>query len=214
MGKLEPETQRKIEGKIISYYHHGYQSFVFLGCTLENPRFNVKGQKLFDPDKISGCENALGPNKGIKIQDLLPSPSDPTLNGAEAFHMQHFQDDADNCLTFKVRDRAKFEQIKPVQGSPEPQPLAKGSRRTKERKIGEVIQKVQRWRDLYYHNCQSLEEAAKKVGISKKSLDDYFLQLKNGKVNGFNFNEHKNDKIGILRNWNKHHKESKNANKL
>jgi hypothetical protein len=44
------------------------------------------------------------------------------------------------------------------------------------------------------------------VGISKKSLDDYFLQLKNGKANGFNFNEHKSDKIGILRNWNKHHK--------
>ena len=51
-----------------------------------------------------------------------------------------------------------------------------------------------------------MEEAAKKVGISKKSLDDYFLQLKNGKANGFNFNEHKSDKIGILRNWNKHHK--------
>ena len=44
------------------------------------------------------------------------------------------------------------------------------------------------------------------MGISKKSLDDYFLQLKNGKANGFNFNEHKSDKIGILRNWNKHHK--------
>ena len=53
--------------------------------------------------------------------------------------------------------------------------------------------------------------AAFKVGISKKSLDDYFLQLKNGKVNGFNFNEHKSDKIGILRNWNKHHKDAKEA---
>jgi len=59
---------------------------------------------------------------------------------------------------------------------------------------------------------ESLEEAAKQVGISKKSLDDYFLQLKNGKTNGFNFNEHKNDKIGILRNWNKHHKEGKIPN--
>ena len=82
----------------------------------------------------------------------------------------------------------------------------RGSRRTKERKIGEVIKKVQRWRELYYNNCDSLEEAAKKVGISKKSLDDYFLQLKNGHLNGFNFNEHKNDKIGILRTWNKQHK--------
>ena len=52
----------------------------------------------------------------------------------------------------------------------------------------------------------SLDEAASKVGISKKSLDDYFLQLKNGKNKGFNFNEHKNDKIGILRAYNKKNK--------
>ena len=87
------------------------------------------------------------------------------------------------------------------------QAYSKSSRRTKERKIGEVIKKVQKWRQLYNTNCESLEDAAKKVGISKKSLDDYFLQLKNGKANGFNFNEHKNDKIGILRNWNKKHKD-------
>ncbi len=51
-----------------------------------------------------------------------------------------------------------------------------------------------------------MEDAAFKVGISKKSLDDYFLQLKNGQRNGFNFNEHKNDKIGILRAYNKKNK--------
>jgi hypothetical protein len=64
---------------------------------------------------------------------------------------------------------------------------SKGSRRTKERKIGEVIMKVKNWRHLYSvgivgdqgdHKKLSLEEAAGKVGISKKSLDDYFLQLK------------------------------------
>jgi len=68
--------------------------------------------------------------------------------------------------------------------------LSKGSRRTKERKIGEVILAVKRWRELYtmgekqpdgtQFQTLSLEEAATKVGISKKSLDDYFLQLKNG----------------------------------
>ena len=68
--------------------------------------------------------------------------------------------------------------------------MSKGSRRTKERKIGEVILAVKRWRELYtmgeklpdsdkFHTL-SLEDAALKVGISKKSLDDYFLQLKNG----------------------------------
>jgi len=45
----------------------------------------------------------------------------------------------------------------------------------------------------------SLEDAAKKVSISKKSLDDYLLQLRYGKKYGFDFNEHKEAKIGILR---------------
>ena len=37
------------------------------------------------------------------------------------------------------------------------------------------------------------------VGISKKSLDDYLLQIRYGRKFGFNFNEHKNDKVGVLR---------------
>jgi hypothetical protein len=65
--------------------------------------------------------------------------------------------------------------------------MSKGSRRTKERKIGEVILAVKKWRELYTigekmpdgsYRQLSLEDAATKVGISKKSLDDYFLQLK------------------------------------
>jgi hypothetical protein len=35
----------------------------------------------------------------------------------------------------------------------------------------------------------NLEEAAQKVNISKKSLDDYLLQLRFGKKFGFNFDE-------------------------
>lgn len=81
------------------------------------------------------------------------------------------------------------------------------SKRAKERKIGDIIEKVYMWRKLYsgYVNEKgkeiklSLEEAADKIGISKKSLDDYLIQLRIGKMYGFNFNEHKNDKVGILR---------------
>jgi hypothetical protein len=51
----------------------------------------------------------------------------------------------------------------------------RGSRREKERKIGEVVIKVSQWRSLYYDKKVTLEAAAEKVGISKKSLDDYFL---------------------------------------
>ena len=50
---------------------------------------------------------------------------------------------------------------------------------TKERKIGEVVAKVLKWRKIYEDGKRmSLEEAAKFVGMSKKSLDDYLLQLK------------------------------------
>lgn len=47
----------------------------------------------------------------------------------------------------------------------------------------------------------SLVDAAAKIGISKKSLDDYLLQLRFGKKFGFNFELHKYDKIGKLRHF-------------
>ena len=60
----------------------------------------------------------------------------------------------------------------------------KEKKRPKERKISFVISKVLEWRKLYAGMIDdkgqiirySLEEAAGKVGISKKSLDDYMLQ--------------------------------------
>ena len=60
------------------------------------------------------------------------------------------------------------------------------SKRSKERKIGYIIEKVFLWRKLYNgfedENGKiiklTLEEAAEKVGISKKSLDDYLIQLR------------------------------------
>ncbi|CAG9312445.1 unnamed protein product [Blepharisma stoltei] len=81
------------------------------------------------------------------------------------------------------------------------------SRRTKERKIGYIIDKVSKWRRLYNGITDengdfvkmTLENAANKVKISKKSLDDYLLQLRIAKRFGFNFQEHRDDKVGILR---------------
>jgi len=93
-------------------------------------------------------------------------------------------------------------------------------RRTKERKISFVIEKVSLWRKLY-NGIQdgdkivrySLEDAAKKVGISKKSLDDYLLQLRYGKKYGFDFNAHKADKIGVLRAFVKKKKSEEQSSK-
>lgn len=70
-----------------------------------------------------------------------------------------------------------------------------------------MVEKVSLWRK-YYNGIDigrgtltrfSLKEAAKKVGISKKSLDDYLLQLRCGKRYGFDFKKHKLDNIGVLR---------------
>lgn len=51
-----------------------------------------------------------------------------------------------------------------------------------------------------------MEDAAAKVNISKKSLDDYLLQIRFEKKYKFNFNDHKNDKVGVLRAFVKKHK--------
>ena len=45
----------------------------------------------------------------------------------------------------------------------------------------------------------SLEDSARLVGISKKSLDDYLLQLRFGRMYGFDFLKHQCDNIGHLR---------------
>lgn len=45
----------------------------------------------------------------------------------------------------------------------------------------------------------SLDKAAEMVGISRKTLDDYNLQLKRAEVYKFDFEKHKHDKMGILR---------------
>ncbi len=88
-------------------------------------------------------------------------------------------------------------------------PEVKEKKRPKERKISFVISKVLEWRKLYAgmidDNGQiikySLEEAADKVGIAKKSLDDYMLQLRLGKKYGYDFQQNKDKKIGDLRSF-------------
>jgi len=93
------------------------------------------------------------------------------------------------------------------------------SKRTKERKIGFIIEKVNLWRKYYngFKNEKAdfikhtLDESAKIVGISKKSLDDYLLQLRLGRKFGFDFNANKNNKVGILRNFVKQHRINKDV---
>ena len=72
-----------------------------------------------------------------------------------------------------------------------------------------MIKKVSLWRLLYTGYTDekgllkkhSLEEAAVKVQISKKSLDDYLMQLRSAKKFGFDFDKHYNDKVGVIRSF-------------
>ena len=89
----------------------------------------------------------------------------------------------------------------------------KAAPKTKERTVGYVIEKVAQWRRLYNgfydsnfnHHRMSLEKAAEKVGVSKKSLDDYLAQLRAGRQYGYDFNLNKDRKVGDLRKFVKEH---------
>lgn len=45
----------------------------------------------------------------------------------------------------------------------------------------------------------TLVDAARNMGISKKSLDDYFCQLRLGELYDFDFKKHIDEKMRVLR---------------
>jgi hypothetical protein len=53
----------------------------------------------------------------------------------------------------------------------------------------------------------NLQEAAKIVGVSKKSLDDYYCQLRLGEFYGFDFAANLYEGIGVLRAYVKENRE-------
>lgn len=74
-------------------------------------------------------------------------------------------------------------------------------KRSKEKRIGYIVKKVFEWKGLrrLSEEKMSLQDAAKNVGMSKKTLDEYFNQIKEGKKYGFDFNKYKRDKVNVLR---------------
>ena len=93
--------------------------------------------------------------------------------------------------------------------------------RRRERRIGYIIEKVHAWRKLYNgfynengeHTRYSLDTAAELLGISKKSLDDYLLQIRLGRKFGFDFNKYRNERVGNLREFVKKHR-NKDGNQI
>ena len=74
-------------------------------------------------------------------------------------------------------------------------------KRSKEKRIGYIVKKVFYWKGLRrLTKCKmSLEDCAHCVKLSKKTLDEYFNQIKEGKKYGFDFNKYKKDKVNVLR---------------
>ena len=85
--------------------------------------------------------------------------------------------------------------------------------KTRLRTIGEVVNKVLIWRELRNgivddtgkYIKMTLREAAEIVDVPKKTLDDYYLQIKDGCRYGFDFEANRNNTISCLRKYVKEH---------
>ena len=172
----------------IFFYNTNIKSFILIGIYPDK----IIQEKIFLKDSIINIKNKNMITIKLKFRQIINK-------------------DNDLKTEYKIIDEDRNEEDKSENTSPE---LELKARRAKERKIGSVVKKVYMWRRLYtgFVDDQgrtiklTLEEAAKKVGISKKSLDDYLIQLRNGRSLGFNFNEHQNEKIGVLRSFVKKYK--------
>ena len=76
-----------------------------------------------------------------------------------------------------------------------------------ERIIREVILAVKTWRVLKESRICNLTKGAEVVGISKKSLDDYYLVLRAGDQLGFDYASNLDKKMGELRAFIKNNEE-------
>ena len=63
-----------------------------------------------------------------------------------------------------------------------------------------MLEKVSEWREISQKNPKiTLDEAAKIIKIPKKTLDDYYMQIKVASEHHFDFQKNLNEKIGVLR---------------
>ncbi len=82
--------------------------------------------------------------------------------------------------------------------------------RNRQRLIGDIVNLVTEWRKMYegYNDPKTgdivqltLDGAANILKVPKKSLDDYYLVIRQGKKYGFDFEKFKDSKFGVLRSF-------------
>lgn len=161
VNQLEPRIYEKIKGFMLSCFCPKMNCYAYIGVVEES----LKSEKMF--------KNARGGK--VKTEAVEPASVEDPDKARNVMHSTIKLADLiipeTNEFFLKFREKAKDSNA-----SNNAQNDAKGgSRREKERKIGEVVIKVCDWRGLYRNRNMTLEDAAKTVGISKKSLDDYFF---------------------------------------
>jgi len=154
-----------LEKNVVSYYNYRTDMYVYIGNDPVPPTAFIP----FSEISITGDTKQVT----IRIRQIHSSgaiPSEILVPDKEQIKIENFS-----------RDNEKEHSD---EGN------APKQKRTKERKIGEILDKVLQWRKLYTGvpdpatgqiTKLSLEDAAQRVGISKKSLDDYLLQIRFGK---------------------------------
>lgn len=76
----------------------------------------------------------------------------------------------------------------------------KSSSKTKERRIGYLMEVISLWKRLLAENPEATpEEISTKVGLPKKVIQEYINLIKAGKKYEFDFRTHWNEKISVLR---------------
>jgi uncharacterized protein YbaP (TraB family) len=79
-------------------------------------------------------------------------------------------------------------------------------RKSKERTIGEVKEYLDAWKLIYNSPQESgiyytLQQAAEKIGLPKKTLDDYERQIRMATAMNFDFEANKHAGMGVMRNY-------------
>ena len=156
-----------INNYMVSYLCQRMDCFIYIGVNIPSQEDSKNKEDDLDKDIRNAREVVEC------VSDLLIL-SNPEHNSEDQVPAPMYE------IQIKLREKAKGENTDTLIKGRSGQGQAGGSRREKERIIGEVVIKVSEWGRLYMDQGVTLENAAQKIGISKKSLDDYFLQLRNG----------------------------------
>ncbi len=152
---------KNLEGTSISYFDPELRNYVFCGVfpNLRNIKIPIK---LLEQNDF--FKNSIKYEIGLRARYFPKEDQNIPKMKMHFIQDDHEHNEENNNCNLKVR-----------------------SRRSKERKLGYIIEKVYLWRKLvkgfnHEHDKKMIRltqiEAAKEVGISKKSLDDYLKQIK------------------------------------